>query len=78
MWDVNEEGSQEEVGEKSSLKWLAKEEFGQEKYVKIFGSKGEVRTVSSGLLGDKENCGMCKDGKCELCDGVEEDIVHFL
>ena len=32
-----------------------------------------------GLLGDKERCGMCKDGKCELCDeGVVENIGHFL
>ena len=51
---------------------------------KKFGSKGEVRmrfrlrTVSAGLLGDKERCRMCKDGKCELCDeGVVKD-VHFL
>ena len=45
MWDVHEEGWQDEVGEKSSLKWyrLAKEDFGQEMYVKEFGSKGEVR-----------------------------------
>ena len=35
-------------------------------------------TVSAGLLDGKERCGMCKDGKCEICDeGVEED-VHFL
>ena len=35
--------------------------------------------VSEGLLGDKENCGICKDGKCEVCDdGVVKDIVHFL
>ena len=53
--------------------------------MKEFGSKGEVRlrfrlrTVSAELLGDKERCGMRKDGKCELCDeGVAEDIVHFL
>ena len=58
-------GWQEEVGVKSSLKWyrLAKDEFGQERYVKEFSSKGEVRfrlrTVSVGLLGDKERCGMC-------------------
>ena len=86
MWDV-QEGWQEEVREKSSLKWyrLAKEDFGQERYVKEFGSKGEVRlilrlrTVPVGLLGDKERCGMCKDGKCELCDdGIVEVIVHFL
>ena len=63
---------------------LAKEEFRQESYVKEFGSNGEVRLrfrlrmVSAGLLGDKERCGMCKDGKCELCDGVVEDIVDFL
>ena len=32
-------------GRETSLKWyrLAKEEFGQERYVKEFGSKGEVR-----------------------------------
>ena len=74
------------MGEKSRLKWhrLVKEDFGQERYVKEFGSKGEVRLrfrlrmVSAGLLGDKERYGMCKDGKCELCDeGVVED-VHFL
>ena len=58
MQNVHEEGWQEEVGEKSSLKWfrLAKEGFGQERYVKEFGSKGEarlrfrLRTVSAGLL----------------------------
>ena len=58
MRDVHEEGWQEEVGEKSSLKRyrLAEEDFGQESYVKEFGSKGEVRlrfrlrTVSAGLL----------------------------
>ena len=74
------------MGGKSSLKWyrLAKEYFGQEWNVKEFGSKGEVRLrfrlgmVSAGLLVDKERSGMCKDGKCELCDeGVVED-VHFL
>ena len=45
MWDLHEEGWQEEVGGKSSLKWyrLAKEDFGQEWYVKEFGCKGEVR-----------------------------------
>ena len=45
MRDVHEERWQEEVGEKFSLKWyrLAKEEFGQERYVREFGSKGEVR-----------------------------------
>ena len=34
----------EEVRGKSSLKWygLAKEDFVQERYVKEFGSKGEV------------------------------------
>ena len=73
--------------EKSSLKWyrLAKEDFGQERYVKEVGSKGEVRlrfklgTVSVGLMGDKARCGVCKDSKCELCDdGIVEDIVHFL
>ena len=44
MWNVREEGLQEEVGEKSSLKWytLAKEDFGQDWYVKEFGSKGKV------------------------------------
>ena len=77
----------EEAEGKSNLKWyrLTKEDFGQEWYVKEFGSKGEVRLrfrlrmVSVGLLGDKERCGMCKDGKCELCDeGVVEDTVHFL
>ena len=44
--DVHDEGWHEEVEEKSSLKWyrLAKEEdFGQERYVKKFSSKGEVR-----------------------------------
>ena len=32
---------------KSSLKWcrLANEDFGQERYVKEFGSKGEVRQI---------------------------------
>ena len=45
MWDVHEEGQQEEVGEKSCLKRyrLAKDDFGQEWYVKKFGSKGKVR-----------------------------------
>ena len=38
-----------------------------------------LRMVSAGLLGDKERCGMCKDGKYELCDeGVVEDVAHFL
>ena len=39
MWDVHEEGWQEEVGGKSSFKWfrLAKEDFGLERYVKKFG-----------------------------------------
>ena len=53
--------------------------------MKEFSSKGEVRLrfrlrmVSAGLMGDKERCGMCKDGKCELChEGVVENIVHFL
>ena len=86
MHDVHEVVWQEEVGGKSSLKWyrLAKEEFGQEMYVKEFGSKGEMRlrfklrTVSTRLLGVKERCGMCKDGS-DLCDeGVVDDIVHFL
>ncbi len=71
--DVYEEGWQEEVVEKSSLKWywLAKEDFGQDRYVKEFGSMGEVRlrfrlrTVSAGLS-DKEKCGMFMDGKCEV------------
>ena len=42
--DVHEEGWRE-VGGKSSLKWsrLAKQDFEQERYVKEFGSKGEVR-----------------------------------
>ena len=84
---LHEEGWQEEVEGKSTLKWyrLAKEYFGQERCVKEFGSKGKVRlrfrlmTMSVGLLDDKERCGMCKDGKCELCDeGVVEDVVHFL
>ena len=45
VWNVHEERWQEEVGEKSSLKWywLAKEDFGQDSYVKEFGSNGEVR-----------------------------------
>ena len=25
-----------------------------------------LRTVSAGLLGSRERCGMCKDGKCEI------------
>ena len=87
MRTVHEEGWQREVGGKSSFKWyrLAKEDFGQERYVKEFGSKGKVRlrfrlrTVSAGLLGDKERCGMCKDGKCELCDkGIVEDCAFFV
>ena len=56
------------MGEQSSHKWyrLAKEDFGQERYVKEFGSEGVVRlrfrlrTVSAGLLGVR--CCMCKDG----------------
>ena len=75
------------MGGKSGHEWyrLAKEDFGQERYVKEFGSKRKVRQkfrlmmVSAGLLGDKARCGMFKDGKCELCDeGVVEDVVHFL
>ena len=66
MWDVHEERWQEEVKEKSSLKWyrLAKEDFGQERCLNEFGSKGEMRlrfrlrTVSAGLLGDMERFGM--------------------
>ena len=74
------------MGEKYS-QWyrLAKEVFGQERYVKDFGSKGEarlrfrLRRVSAGLLGDKDRCGICKDGKYEPCDeGIVEDIVDFL
>ena len=40
--------------------------------MKKFGGKVEVRLrfrlrmVSAGILGDKERCGMCKDGKCVL------------
>ena len=42
------------------------------------GLRFRLRTVSAGLLGDKERCGKCKDGKYELCnEGVVED-VHFL
>ena len=37
-----------------------------------------LRTVSAGLLGVKERCGMCKDGKCELCDEGVMDDMHFL
>ena len=47
--------------ERNRLKWYRLEEgFGKERYVKEFGSKGEVRLkfrprkVSAGLLGDKE------------------------
>ena len=58
MPDVHEEGWQEEVGEKSNLKWykLAEEDFGRESYVKEFGGKRSVRvrfrlrTVPTGLL----------------------------
>ena len=85
VWDVHDEGWQEELGEKSSLKWyrLAKEKYGQEIHVKEFGSKGEVRlrfrlrTVSAGLLGDKERFGMCKDGKCELRDDVFWKLLYI-
>ena len=48
--------------------------------MKEFGCKGEVRLrfrlrmVSAGLLGDKERCGMCKDGKSEPCD---EGVVRY-
>ena len=31
-----------------------------------------------GLLGDKAMCGMCKDGKCELCDECVVEDGHFL
>ena len=37
-----------------------------------------LRTVSAGLLGVKEGCGMCMDGKCEQCDEGVADDVHFL
>ena len=50
--------------------------------MKEFGSKGKMRlrfrTVAAGFLGDKERCGMCKDGKGELCDEGFVDHVHFL
>ena len=73
------------MGGKSSRCRLAKEDFGQVRYVKEFGGKGEVRlrfrlrTVSAGLLENKERCGMCQGSRCELCDeGAAEDSVHFL
>ena len=63
---------------------LAKEEFGQERYVKEFGSKGEVRLkfrltmLQAGILfGDKDRYGMCQDGRCELCYEDVKDM-HFL
>ena len=32
-----------------------------------------------GLVGDKERCGLCQDGKCELRnEGFVEDFMHFL
>ena len=35
--------------------------------------------VSEGLLGDKERCGVCQYGICELYDeGDVEHIMHFL
>ena len=49
--------------------------------MKKFGSKGEVKlrfrlmTKSAGLLGDKVRCGICKDGKCELCDKGVVDVL---
>ena len=61
MRDVHVEGWLDEAGEKSILKWyrLAKEEdVGQERYVKEFSIKGEVRLrfgsrmVSAGFLGN--------------------------
>ena len=55
---------------------LANEDFGQERYVKEFGSKGEVRTVSVGLLGNKERCG-CVRMVNVYDEGVVEE-VHFL
>ena len=74
------------MGEKSSLKWyrLAKEEFGQERYVKEFGSKEEVRlrfrlkTVSVGLLWDKGRYGVCQGGRFKLCDDDVVEDVHIL
>ena len=64
--DVLEEGWQEKMRGKSSLKWyrFTKEEFGQERYMKELVSKREVRVifrlriVSAGLLDDKERCCM--------------------
>ena len=36
-----------------------------------------LRTESMDLLVEKKRCGICEDGKCELCDeGVVID-VHF-
>ena len=52
--------------------------------MKELGITGEVRlifrlrTVPTGLLGGKERCGMCKDGKCELYDEGIVEHVHFL
>ena len=77
MSDVHEEGWQVELEGKSSLKWyrsgLLMKIFGQERYVKEFGSKGKerlrfrLRMLSAGLLGDRRGV-LCQDGKCELCD----------
>ena len=43
VWDVHEEIWQEEVGGKYLWHRLAKEEFGQDSYVKEFSGKGGVR-----------------------------------
>ena len=59
---------------------LVEEAFGQERYVKEFGSKGEVRlrfrlkTVSARLLGDKERWFCC----VRMVDVMHQDIMLCL
>ena len=55
----------------------------QERYVKEFGGKGEVRLrfkLSTYHHGSwvTQRCGMCEEDECELCGEGLEDIVHFL
>ena len=67
---------------KSSFKWykLANEEFGQERYVRVLSSKGEVRRrfrLRCHQHDSWETC-MCQDGRCELCDECLEDTLHLI
>ena len=83
MRDVHEEGWQEEMGEK----WyrLAKEDFGQERYVKEFCNKGEVRVKFRLRWYQRDSWVTRRDvvrvkmvDVSYICDEDVEDSVHFL